>query len=142
MTETSKTPEKTKPGQRPQSKGNQAFRFCLRLFWVGALASALTVAIWVYFAGIESMQRGLTAARPYLALWRLLLFGVLIGGWRFWIDWLARWAGLDKRRKQEVLALRWRTAAWLLVIETILVQGVVSAFIQKIMVSGSSGFIN
>lgn len=142
MTEINRTPGKSKPNPFPQSKGHQAFQFCLRLFWVGALAAALIVAIWVYIAGIESMQQGLTVARPYLALWRLFMFGILIGGWHYWIEWLARWAGLDAHRKQAVLGLRWRTAAWLLVIEAILVQGVVSAFIHNIMMSGSPEFID
>ncbi|MGH9837380.1 MAG: hypothetical protein ACREEM_01190 [Blastocatellia bacterium] len=56
------------------------------------------------------------------------MFAILIGGWRYWIDRLAKWAGLDERRRREILARRWRVAAWLLVIEALLVQGVAGAF--------------
>jgi len=127
------TPEPPKLDQRPRSKGDQAFRFCMRLFWIGTLAAALIVAVWVWLAGVDAMHSGLAAAEPYFAVWRLFLFIVLIGGWRHWIDWLARWAGLDARRKQNALAQRWRTAAWLLVIEALLVQGVAGTFMRKFL---------
>ena len=105
----------------------------MRLFWIGTLAAALIVAVWVWLAGVDAMHSGLAAAEPYFAVWRLFLFIVLIGGWRHWIDWLARWAGLDARRKQNALAQRWRTAAWLLVIEALLVQGVAGTFMRKFL---------
>ena len=105
----------------------------MRLFWIGALAAVLVIAVWVWLAGVDAMQQGLANAKPYFAVWRLFLFMVLIGGWRVWIDWLARWAGLDARRKQDVLAWRWRTAAWLLVIEALLVQGVAGAFMRNLL---------
>lgn len=127
------TPKQTASGKRLLSKGDQAFRFCMRLFWMGVLVAALMVAIWVWLAGVDAMQYGLAAAKPYFAAWRLFLFTILIGGWRHWIDWLARWAELDARRKQDVLAQRWRTAAWLLMIEALLVQGVAGEFIRNIL---------
>ena len=96
----------TKPG-----KGDTAFRICMIVFFIGATATAILVAVWSSLRGVDSLLKGIDSARPWMAGWRLLLFAVLIGGWRFWTAWLVRWANLDAARHRFMLSQRWRVAA-------------------------------
>lgn len=118
---------------RTRSKGERAFRFCLMLFGIGVLASAFLVTVWTGHSGPEAVPQGLQAAKPWLAAWRLILFAIVIGGWRHWIDRLADWAGLNERQRRDVLARRWRVASWLLVIEALLVHGVAAEFFAHLL---------
>lgn len=82
------------------------------------------LVIWAHREGWSSVRRGIDAASSWLALWRITLAAVLIGGWPLWVRRLAvryRWR---EAHRQRVLRLRWPTAAWLLLIELVLVQHV------------------
>lgn len=116
------------------SKGDRAFRFLMRLFWLGVWVCVILVVSWTWLSGIDAMQSGLWAAKPYFAVWRVLLFVILIGGWHYWIGLLARWADLDEAGYRYALAQRWRTAVWLLVIEAILVQGLAGRLLRQWLV--------
>lgn len=137
---------KSKPG----SKRDQFTRFSMGLFAILVLIAVLVVSIWTYreasraadqgFSdevamrrGLEAVDRGLEAAKPYLALWRLVLFLALIGGWRHWIGLLASWGGLDETRTRFALAQRWRMAAWLIVVEAVLVQELPAKFVRLLL---------
>lgn len=109
---------------RKRSKGKQVYRGLLLLFGIGLLASVLLVTVWTWQAGSDAVRQGLQAAKPWLLAWRLLLFAVLIGGWPYWVGCLARRGRLDERLYRHALSQRWRVAAWLLVIEILLVQGI------------------
>lgn len=90
--------------RKPRAKGDQVFYVCCLL------------------TGIGAVQQDIVAAKPYWAAWRLLLFGVVIGGWRHWMRRLARWAELPPERLAFALSLRWRVGFYLLLFEIVVVQ--------------------
>lgn len=96
------------------------------------LLVGLVLGVWVYYAGLPAVERALDTAKPYFAAWRVLLFLILIGGWPRWIDAAARWWHWPEAKRREALALRWRTAAWLLVIEAFFVQNVGGEFFRNV----------
>lgn len=119
--------------RKPVSKGDWIYRYSIRLFLIGTLLVAVCVFAWTWVWGIESMKRGIEAMKPWLAIWRFLLFVGVIGGWRLWASWLAHWAYLDESRYQSILDQRWRVALWLVVIEMVLVQGVSAQFFGNLL---------
>ena len=114
--------------KKPVSKGDRIVRFTFGWFAIGALLVALLVIGWTWILGVDSLQRGIDALKPWLLAWRILLFGILIGGWPLWVSWLAWWADLDASRQQAILDQRWYVALWLVVIELVLGQGVTARF--------------
>jgi len=86
------------------------------------LAGVLTV--WGRVESPAAIAVHLRAAGPALGVFRLALALVLIGGWPHWVEVLARVYGLSHARQTELARLRWRLAAWLIVLELILVQEV------------------
>lgn len=104
------------------------------LVLIGVLAG-LGLAVWHARTPAAAIAAQLEAAHPWLALWRALLFTLLIGGWPRWVEFLSaryRWTAAHRDR---VAAQRWRVAAWLLVIELLLVQGVLGRFVHQVLTS-------
>lgn len=73
------------------------------------------------------------AARPWLFLWRLGLFGALIGFWPAFCQWLARAQDLTTDQHERLLAARWHVATWLVILELLLGQNVVGEFINLVV---------
>jgi hypothetical protein len=88
--------------------------------------------LWVTRELAPAFARGLDQAQPWLALWRAAVFLLLIGGWPWWVEWWVRHGAWLSAQQAFVLAQRWRVAAWLLVIELILVQRVLVRFVEAI----------
>lgn len=119
------------------SGGQRSATGFLRVFFVSSLALAgLTIIgtlAWHHLQDAREIARTLDQAGPWLAAWRALLFIGLIGTWPRWVAWLAhryRWPDAQRRH---VLAQRWRVAAWLIVIELLLVQNVAGRFINALV---------
>lgn len=96
------------------------------------LLAGLGLLVWGHYQDMEVIDRQLEAARPWLAAWRLTVFLVLIGGWPYWMAWLARYGKWSEARREAPRAQRWRIALWLIVLELVLVQNVVGRFMQSL----------
>ena len=94
---------------------------------------AAGVVLWTVQTGHSSVERSIEAAQPYLALWRVVLFLVLIGAWRHWVKLTAGWSGMNNDQVQYARSQRWRVAAWLILIELILIQGLPRAFFNALI---------
>ncbi|MGX2040257.1 hypothetical protein ACWJKU_08995 [Methylocaldum sp. MU1018] len=99
----------------------------------------LVLGLWAYQAGLPAVERALDAATPYLAAWRLLVFLILIGDWPRWIDSAARRRRWPEAKRQAAMALRWRAAAWFLVIEALFVQNVGGEFAWNWLLPAEEG---
>lgn len=109
-------------------------RGLLRLLFVsGAILTSLTVIgviAWQHARDAQTVAASIANMRPWLTAWRAVLFISLIGLWPSLINALAdRYAWSDEKR-QHVTAQRWRVAAWLIVIELVLVRNLIAKFIQ------------
>lgn len=94
---------------------------------------AAGVVLWTVQSGHSSVERSIEATKPYLALWRVFLFLVLIGGWNHWVKPIAGWSRMNDDWIQYARSQRWRFAAWLILIELILVQGLLRAFFDALI---------
>jgi hypothetical protein len=113
-----------------RDKVKQAFRLIMLVFVVCTLFVTVFVCLITYFYGVDAMAAGHQAAKPYLVLWRLFIFMVIIGGWNRWMKWLAQWADLTPQQHQFNLQYRWRFALWLIVFEALLVQNILAIFVD------------
>lgn len=110
-----------------------------RLFWpllslfLGlVLLTASGLWLWGRYRQMAAIGETLASLRPWLMGWRLTLYAVLIGGWPWWIAWLGRYRGWDDTA--HLLALRWRLAAWLVLLELLLAQNLVGHFARHYLV--------
>lgn len=109
-------------------------RGLLRLLLIsGAILTSLAVVgivAWQHTRDAQTVATGIANMRPWLTAWRAALFISLMGLWPSLINALAdRYAWSDAKR-QHVAAQRWRVAAWLIVIELVLVRNLIAKFIQ------------
>jgi hypothetical protein len=91
------------------------------------------IVAWHYATDAQAVAFGLEAARPWLSVWRAALSAALIVLWPPLINWLAARYGWSDGQRRYVTAQRWRVAAWLIVIELVLVQNLVGRFINGVL---------
>ncbi|MDX1252291.1 MAG: hypothetical protein IDH49_08620 [Gammaproteobacteria bacterium] len=103
-------------------------RHLLRLALLGmvflVISALIGAALWTWIgaSGMNTVDAHLHAAKPWFMLWRVALFALVIGFWPQWTNWLAKRRRWPPERRQALLGLRWRVAAWWVVLELLLVQ--------------------
>jgi len=98
----------------------------LFLLFAGVVVLTATgVLLWGQFESMETIGNRLQAAAPWLTVWRIAAIVALIAAWPRIVPWVT--ANLAVR--EALLAARWRVAAWLAILELVLGQGLVTAFI-------------
>lgn len=103
-------------------------RRLMRLVWLGIvfllLIALIGAALWAWIGavGINTVDAQLEIVRPWLLMWRVGLFALVIGFWPRWSHWLAVRRQWSLERRQALLDLRWRVAAWWAILEVFLVQ--------------------
>jgi len=90
---------------------------------VGLAAAGLL--LWGQFGGLETIGSRLHAAAPWLTVWRVAAIVALIAAWPRVVPWMTA----DPAGREALLAARWRVAAWLAILELVLGQGLVTAFV-------------
>ncbi len=113
-----------KSGQ--QKKGRRVYRWLLRISAALALLVICALVIAVTFDRVDLIQQWSYSAKTWLSSWRLLCFVLIIGGWRYGSSWYAQWTGLDDNQLDRMLDYRWRVALWLLVMEAIFSQNILT----------------
>lgn len=130
-TEPADTAAHSAPPLVPFRAKRNRLRRLLRLALLGMLflvISSLTGAAlwtWIGASGLNAVDARLDAARPWLMGWRVVLFGLVIGFWPQWTGWLAARRQWPPERRQALFDLRWRVAAWGIVLELLLVQNLI-----------------
>lgn len=92
------------------------------LFAAIVLLSGALLRTWIDASSLEQVTATLENARPWLTLWRLALFGVVIGYWPRWIGWIAKKKQWSESEHQHWLEQRGRIAVWWLIIELFVIQ--------------------
>ena len=102
------------------------------------LAFALTLAIgsllWrsVETSSVVGIQGQVVAMKPVFMILRLSVITVLALLWPMLIGVFHRWHRIDDARRAELLAVRWRIVAWLVVIEGVVGQNLLGEFIRAL----------
>jgi len=115
-----------------QQQGVKVFTVSLKLTMVLAVLIIIGLIISYAYTNLESVDKFITTAKPWLFFWRMLLFLALIAGWPQWSTLYAQWAGMNKAQLDRMLEYRWRMAIWLLVMEVILSQGILTEFVNNV----------
>jgi len=101
----------------------------LVLLTAGILVLAASgVMLWGQVESMDTIGQRLQTAAPWLTLLRISLITAVIAAWPRIVPWLTRRA--DARTA--LLAARWRVAAWLILLELILGQGLIQAVAQSL----------
>ncbi len=88
---------------------------------------------WGQWPSAFPIERTLDAVRPWFLLWRVALFGVLMGFWPFWVRLIARWRHLSDAQHARLAGARWTIAVWLVVLELVLGQNMVGRFLNLLV---------
>ncbi len=105
-----------------RKNGVSAYRWLFISCSLLALGILITLVVAVSINNVEVIAQWEVVTRPWLSIWRLFLFLVLIGGWRYWSELYTQWANLDKSQLSQMLSYRRRIALWLLIMEAIFSQ--------------------
>ncbi len=109
-----------------QKKGRRVYQWLLRISASLALLVIIALVVAVTFDRVDLIQQWSYSAKPWLSSWRLFCFVLIIGGWRHWSSWYAQWTGLDDNQLDRMLDYRWRVALWLMVMEAIFSQNILT----------------
>jgi len=116
-----------------QQQGTKVFIASLKLTVALAVLIIIGLVISLAYSNLASVDKFITTTKPWLLFWRMLLFLELIAGWPQWSTMYAQWVGMNKVQLDSMLEYRWRIALWLLVMEAVLSQGVLSEFVNKLI---------
>lgn len=116
-----------------QQQGTKVFIVSLKLTMTLAVLIIIGLVISYVYSNLESVDKFITTTKPWLLFWRMLLFLALIAGWPQWSVMYAKWATLTEAQLIRMLECRWRIALWLLVMEAVLSQGVLSEFVNNLI---------
>lgn len=105
-----------------REKGASAYRWLFISGSLLALGILIALIVAVSINKVEVITQWQNLASPWLSIWRLFLFLALIGGWRYWSELYTQWANLDENQLSQMLSYRWRIALWLLIMEAIFSQ--------------------
>ena len=102
------------------------------------LAAALTLVIggllWksVTTASVVEIQGQVATMKSVLTILRLSVIAVLTLLWPMLMGVFHRWRRIDDARRAELLAVRWRIVAWLVVIEVVVGQNLLGQVISAL----------
>ena len=81
---------------------------------------------------ISSIHNLIVSTKPWLMFWRAGLLLALVMFWSTWAQLLARRFNMNTNQTEALLTARWKVAAWLIVIELVIVQAIPVKFIHAI----------
>ena len=102
------------------------------------LAFGLTLGIGAFLwqsaqtSSIAAIQTRIDVMKPVFTTIRFLLIGLVALLWPALINVLHRWGRVDEAEEAQLLSMRWRIVTWLVVIELMLGQNLLSRFISAL----------
>lgn len=107
-----------------------------------AFVVAATVVVLIFLLvqtvpGWDGLASVMEAGKLGLALWRLSLFLLLIGGWPAITAGYANRVGLSAEQTTGLKAYRWRMAVWLLVMEALFCHTLWAEFARTLLEIGA-----
>ena len=95
------------------------------LFASVVVLAAAGLLLWGQLESMETIGSRLQAAAPWLTVCRIAAIVVLIAAWPRVVPWITT----NLAAREALLAARRRVAAWLAILELVLGQGLVTAFV-------------
>lgn len=126
------TEQQNEQAELTRKRGRQVFTWSVLITAGGAVLIAVGLIVASQYVPIGTIVQTVELAKWPLAIWRIVLFLAIIGGWPRWTAIYASWAGLSEEQRVFMLNYRWRMALWLLVMEAVLSHGVVVNFIDNL----------
>jgi hypothetical protein len=114
-----------------RKKGVSTYRWLFISCSLLALGILIALIVVVSFNNVEVIPQWQNLTSPWLSIWRLFLFLALIGGWRYWSELYTQWASLNESQLSQMLSYRWRIALWLLIMEAIFSQHLLTELFVK-----------
>ena len=101
---------------------------------VGVLVAGIGFGLvsWAERESLDAVNTLLADAAPWLLLWRIGLFAGLIVYWKELARWAARAFSLSAASSAALAQWRWRAAAWLLLMDLVLVEDLIGR-IQRVL---------
>jgi len=121
-----------------QQQGAKVFIRSLKLTMALAVLIIIGLVVSYAYTNLESIDKLITTVKPWLLSWRVVAFLALIAGWPQWSVMYAQWAEMNKAQLDRMLGCRWRIALWLLLMEAVLSQGVLSEFVDNLVISDTA----
>ena len=116
-------------------------RFVMRRRWflmltllAFGLALGIGAFLWqsVQTSSVVAIQTRIDMLKPMLTTIRFLLIGLVALLWPALTNVLHRWGRVDDAEEAQLLSLRWRIVTWLVVIELMLGQNLLSRFMSAL----------
>lgn len=116
-------------------------RFAMRRRWfvlltllAFGLALGIGVFLWlsVQTSSVAALQTRIEVMKPAFTMIRLLLIGLVALSWPAITRRLHRWGRVDEAGAARLLSLRWRIVTWMVVIELVLGQNLLSRFLAAL----------
>lgn len=102
------------------------------VFGVLVLLAGAGLLIWSRYQSLPMIANQLDHAWPWMMVWRLTVYVLVIGGWPRWVAGLGRRYDWTAAFSQQLLQLRWRLAGWLVVLELLLAWNLVGHFLRTL----------
>lgn len=109
------------------------FKRSLVITLVLAVTVAIGMAIWQHRVGFTATGDTIANAKPYFLLFRLVTAAVLISGWTYWMNYLARTKDWSDAHLQHAVSLRWRVLGWLIVLELLVGQNLLRHLLHHLL---------
>jgi len=86
---------------------------------------AISLIIWAEQASVEKINTRVAQLTPWLVLWRIGVFAILVLYWNELAGWAVKAFGLDAESGLELARWRWRAATGLVLMDLVLVEDLI-----------------
>jgi hypothetical protein len=99
------------------------------------LALGIGAFLWqsVQTSSVVAIQTRIDVMKPAFTTIRFLLIGLVALLWPALTNMLHRWGCVDEAEEAQLLSMRWRIVTWLVVIELMLGQNLLSRFMSALL---------
>ena len=124
---------RTEKAKQDSQRGTKVFKTLVLMTCVFALIIIIGLTVSVTYSNVEAIDQFMLQSRPWLGGWRLLVFLIIFGFWPKWSVLYAGWASMNTEQLELMLAYRWRMALWVLVMEAVFSQKILSHFVNQLL---------
>ena len=118
--------------KQDSQRGTKVFKTLVMMACVLTLIIIIGLAVSLSYSNVEAIDQFMLQSRPWLGGWRLLVFLIIFGFWPKWSVLYAGWASMNTEQLELMLAYRWRMALWVLVMESVFSQKILSHFVNQL----------
>jgi len=113
-------------------RGAKVFNTLVLITVVLAVVIIIVLAVSLSYSNVEAIDQFMLQSRPWLGVWRLLVFLIIFGFWSKGSVLYADWASMNTEQLELMLAYRWRMAVWVLLMEAVFSQKILNHFVNQL----------